>query len=375
MRRAALALALGLAAQACGKRGDPQAPYPRTPQAVTDLRVTQRGGELEVSYVAPRVTTSGFPLPVLEVEVLRAEGAGPLDKLAKRQWRRVAPGERIVETFPLPAPGTVVRTAARARSRGALSSQTAIVTFTSEAPPPAPTNLVAQLRPDGVGLAWTSPFPKPTPTPVPTPTPTPMPTPTPTPTSPAPMGSVGSSPSAKPTPAPTPSPTPTPRPAPAFWVYRRARMGGAYGAPLNATPTTATTLADSAARPTESWCYVVRGVVATTPVAIESAPSAEVCMAVQDIFAPAPPIGVAALAREGSATVSWSPSPEPDLKEYRVYRASGDAPPRRVATRPAAETSASDAGPGPGVHVYTVTAVDRDGNESTPSGPAEVRIP
>jgi hypothetical protein len=119
----------------------------------------------------------------------------------------------------------------------------------------------------------------------------------------------------------------------------------------------------------------VRGVVATTPVAIESAPSAEVCMAVQDIFAPAAPLGVAALPREGGAEVSWSPSPEPDLKEYRVYRATGDAPPRRVATAPAGETSLSVAGLPPGVHVYTVTAVDGDGNESTPSRPAEVRIP
>jgi fibronectin type 3 domain-containing protein len=115
--------------------------------------------------------------------------------------------------------------------------------------------------------------------------------------------------------------------------------------------------------------------VATTPVVIESAPSQEVCMAVQDLFAPAPPSGVAALVRERGADVSWSPSPEPDLALYRVYRTSGTAAPARVAEVARGETSFSDPGLAAGDHVYTVTAVDRDGNESPPSRPAPVRIP
>lgn len=371
MSRAALALTIALATHACGKRGDPQPPYPRTPQAATELRVAQRGDELEVSYVAPAVTTSGFPLTGLEVELLRADVTGPLDKVARRRWRRVAPGERLVETIPLPAPGTLIRTAARARSRGATSALTPLITFTVEAPPPKPTNLVAQLRPEGVALAWTSPFPKPTPTPIPTPTPTPTPTPKPTPTATPSAGPPGPSGS----PPPSPTPTPTPRPQPAFWLYRRARTGGSYGEPLNGTPITTTALSDTAARRGENWCYVVRGVVATTPVVIESAPSEEVCMAVQDVFAPAPPSGVAVLLRDGAAEVSWSPSAEADLAGYRVYRTTGEAAPRRLADPPPTETSFVERGLPAGVHAYTVAAVDRDGNESKPSRPAEVRVP
>jgi fibronectin type 3 domain-containing protein len=115
-------------------------------------------------------------------------------------------------------------------------------------------------------------------------------------------------------------------------------------------------------------------VVGRDPV-IESAPSDEVCVTVRDIFPPAAPTGVAALVREGAAEVSWSPSPESDLAGYRVYRASGEQPPRRVADRPPDQTSFRETGLPAGVHLYTITAVDRDGNESAPSRPAEVRIP
>jgi fibronectin type 3 domain-containing protein len=137
---------------------------------------------------------------------------------------------------------------------------------------------------------------------------------------------------------------------------------------------TASALADTSARRGDNFCYVVRGVVATTPAVIESAPSEEVCMAVQDVFAPAPPGGVAALLRDGAADVSWSPSSEPDLAGYRVYRASG-GPARRVAEAAAGETSFTDTALPSGTHAYTVTAVDRDGNESAHSRPAEVRVP
>ncbi|HVR70789.1 MAG TPA: fibronectin type III domain-containing protein [Vicinamibacteria bacterium] len=401
MKRAALALALALAAQACGKRGSPLPPHPRTPQPAGELRLAQRGAVLEVSALAPTLTTSGFllPEPELELEILRAEVGGPLDKVAHRRWRPVSPGERAAETSPLPAPGTVVRAAARVRSRGALSTLTPPVIFTVEAPPPAPTNLVAQLRPAGVALAWTSPFPKPTPTPTPaptatpdptaspttdptataTPTPEPDPPPAPTPdpaTTPAPPpGSLPGSVPTTPNATPTPSPTPTPRPPPGFWVYRRARAGGSYGEPLNPMPVVATAFADTTARRGDNLCYVVRGVVATTPATVESASSEEVCMAVQDVFPPAPPTGVAALQRDAAAEVSWSPSGEPDLARYRVYRASGGFPARRVAEKPPGETSFTESGLSSGTHTYTVTAVDRDGNESAPSRPAELRVP
>jgi fibronectin type 3 domain-containing protein len=117
---------------------------------------------------------------------------------------------------------------------------------------------------------------------------------------------------------------------------------------------------------------VVRAVAGTEPL-VESEPSPEACVSVRDVFAPAPPTGVAALAAGGVVDVSWSPSTEADLASYRVYRSDGGEA-RRLAEVPSAETRFRDetAAIGP-TYNYTVTAVDRDGNESAPSAPARAR--
>ena len=74
--------------------------------------------------------------------------------------------------------------------------------------------------------------------------------------------------------------------------------------------------------------------------------------------------------------VSWSPSLEADLASYRIYRSPAGGPPVRLAEVPAPETSFRDTTAPHGADVsYTVTAVDRDGNESSPSVAAPARRP
>ena len=139
-------------------------------------------------------------------------------------------------------------------------------------------------------------------------------------------------------------------------------------------PLQAATFEDSAA-PGQSLCYVVRMAAATQP-AIESASSNEVCVEVKDVEAPAAPSGVAALVREGAVELSWSPSSEPNLAVYRVYRARPGAAPERIAEVAPGESAYRDAAPERGVpFLYTVTAVDGAGNESPPSAPAEGSLP
>jgi hypothetical protein len=84
---------------------------------------------------------------------------------------------------------------------------------------------------------------------------------------------------------------------------------------------------------------VARLVAATAPV-IESGSSNEACLAVKDVSAPAAPAGVAVLVRDGAVEVSWSPSSEPDLAVYRVYRA-----------RPGAARRTASAAAGRGEHL------------------------
>jgi fibronectin type 3 domain-containing protein len=132
---------------------------------------------------------------------------------------------------------------------------------------------------------------------------------------------------------------------------------------------------DATIAPGERWCYVVRTVVSSEPV-VESANSAEACVDSKDVFPPAAPTGVAVLVGADAVEVSWSPSLEADLASYRVYRAAAGAAPTRVGEVAAPETSFRDASAPRGVPlVYTVTAVDRDGNESPLSAALEATRP
>src|SRR6185503_14623840 len=151
------------------KRGDPQPPLRQTPQA-PQVRIAQRGDAIEIALGAPRLAAGGGKLPVLEIEVLRATGAGDFRKLAKSTRRAVAPGETLVEKEPLPPAGTVVRVAGRAWLKGRPSPQTAATTLTVQAAPEPPHALRAALSATGVALEWTAPDHMPTPPP-PSPTP------------------------------------------------------------------------------------------------------------------------------------------------------------------------------------------------------------
>ena len=375
--RVACAFVAAAALARCGKRGDPVAPLPRTPQAVTGLTVSQRGREVEVRYVAPRVTTGGAGLSVLEVEVLRAETEGDFAKVAREETRKAAPGEALRDTAPLPPAGTTLRVAARARAGSHVSASTPVVTLRVQPPLSPPVDLNAQLTPRGVGLSWTPPpggIPPPLPAPPPSPSPSPQARP-PVPVRPSPSPSaVPASPAPAASPTPAPSPTPPPAPTSGYWIYRR-EPGGRYEAPLVPVPLQVAAVEDSSAVPGQSLCYVARLVAATEPV-IESGSSNEVCVSVKDVAAPAAPAGVAALVREGAVELSWSPSSEPDLALYRVYRARPGAAPQRIAEVAAGESTYRDAALERGVpFLYTVTAVDNAGNESPPSAPAEGSLP
>lgn len=318
--RTAVALTL-LALLGCGKRGDPQPPLRRAPLPVTGLSASQRGGLIVVSYQAPRTYSDGTRLPVLEVELLRADREGDFASVAQVRPRSVAPGELIAETEPLPAPGTVLRFAARARVKGRVSPLASATALTVAAAPSRPSGLVVEPAAQGLRVTWSAP-------------------------ADAPAGS--------------------------YWVYRRDQAGR-FGRPLNAVPVAATSYDDQSAGPGEQWCYVVRRVAATDPV-VESAASEEACQEMRDVTAPAAPLGGTLFVGADALSLSWSPSPEADLAKYRVYvrRAGGSR--ELVAELPKTETSWRDTNRGRRGS-YEVCAVDAAGNESSPSAPLEAQRP
>jgi hypothetical protein len=156
-------------------------------------------------------------------------------------------------------------------------------------------------------------------------------------------------------------------------LYRRAGTAGEY-ALLLPDPLAGTTFEDTGAAQGQTLCYVSRLVVATDPL-VESTDSPQACVDVKDVFPPAVPSGLTALWQDAQVEVSWSPSADADLSAYRVYRAAPGTAPERVAEVPAGTTTARDTPPAGPAFTYTLTAVDKSGNESAPSAPAEVRRP
>jgi hypothetical protein len=375
-----LALAPALA---CGKRGDPRPPLRRTPQPLTAFRLAQRADRLEISGVAPRFSTEGVALKPLTVEVLRADGEGDFLKLAKKRSFVVQPGEAFTEPDPLPAAGTLVRVAARALASGKTSTMTSIASLPVQAPPDPPHDLAATLSEGGVQLRWSGKRPSPLPTPSAAPadaapapsldttppangTPTPpAPLAAPPPSTPQPASPAGALPAA---------PAEPPAPKSGFWVYRRAQTGR-YDRPLFPEPTQDKSQVDGEAAVGQSWCYVVRAVASHDPL-IESASSNEACLTARDIAPPAVPVGLTLLVQPGGLELRWSPSPDPDLAFYRVYRATSSGAAEKLTETPAGTSVFVDHTVTPGTaYRYTITAVDQVGNESAPSRPLLGNLP
>lgn len=170
------------------------------------------------------------------------------------------------------------------------------------------------------------------------------------------------------------APTETPAPKSGFWVYRRAKAGR-YERPLFAEPTPDKSHVDAEAGAGQDWCYVVRAVVSHEPL-IESSSSNEACLTARDITPPTVPAGLTLLAQPGALELRWSPSPEGDLAFYRVFRAAPTGAAEKIAEVPAGTSVFLDSTAAAGTaYRYTITAVDRAGNESAPSAPLLGNLP
>lgn len=116
---------------------------------------------------------------------------------------------------------------------------------------------------------------------------------------------------------------------------------------------------------------------------LAGAETAPIRVEVRDIFPPAVPAGLAAVATLGGNGVetaidlSWQPDTEPDLAGYVVYRREGNEPWRRLS--PASLVvgpSYHDPNVTPGhTYHYAVSAVDQGGHESARSAQAQETVP
>ncbi len=131
-----------------------------------------------------------------------------------------------------------------------------------------------------------------------------------------------------------------------------------------------------------TYVYIVRSIVLVDGQTLESSDSAPAIVSPRDTFPPAPPQNVVAVVLPGAAPgslvadLSWSINLETDLAGYRVYRSEqlntrGELVTPELLLAPAYR----DTSVVPGHRYwYSVTAVDRAGNESQPSAAAVVDV-
>ena len=162
------------------------------------------------------------------------------------------------------------------------------------------------------------------------------------------------------------------QPAIAFNVY----LHGPDETLLNATPIAEGKFEHAPVRPGEEQCFVVSSVQVVRNVPLESEPSAPACSTWTDIYAPAAPKGLQAVAADDGISLSWDANAEADVAGYLILRAEapGDTL-QPLAREPIRQTNYRDTTVQSGVrYVYAIVALDKASppNTSQPSERQEI---
>jgi hypothetical protein len=383
LKSLAALLALTAVLGGCASPGEPTERKPPVPQAVTDLSAEQSGNDVVLTFALPQEGVDGRPLdrlPSIEIfrdfQSLAAAGqqkpapanptllltipSGMVDRYSNAGHVRVVSALEASD-FTAHPDGTavyIVRTRVSPK-RDSSNSNAASLRIHAAADPIG--DLKAEVTPSAVLLAWTPPQE----------------------TIAGPATSVGP-----------------------YRVYRaeiEAPPAAAGAAPVPSTPASAAAVKKPAAPPVlvkigetdappfsdsetifgHTYEYSVRSIVQYPGQAIESADSNLVTITPKDTFPPAAPTGLVIVFVPAQGTtpahleLSWAISPETDIAGYNVYRSEqADVPGTRQNTELLIAPAFRDMNVQPGRrYFYSVTAVDRSGNESPVSGVVSGGVP
>lgn len=155
-------------------------------------------------------------------------------------------------------------------------------------------------------------------------------------------------------------------------VYRRLARRQVGGELLNPEPLTVPRFTDTRFQYLAEYVYTVRALSPGTSGLIESSDSDQLSFKPIDTFAPSAPDPVSIASANGTISLFWPTSPEPDVIGYNVYRA-GSAKPsnddwKKLNDQPlTAVTFRDDLVVIDQTYFYYVTAIDRFKNESARS--------
>jgi hypothetical protein len=363
------AFLLSSIAMGCAAPGEPYERKPPTPVPITDLSAVQSGSDVLLTFTLPQEAVDNRPLPELPtIEIYRdfftAPAAGePAPKASARPTLLVTIPAAMEDHYAVQGhihftdslrpqdfvqhrdslAVYTVRTQISEKKPSANSNVASVQVF---APLDAITDLRAEVTHAAIVLTWTPP------------------------TS-SPAGS-----------------TPT---LGVYHIYR--------GTPDSATSTAGTAalksplvkIADAQGPPFQdtqfefnaSYVYSVRSIAQYPNAALESADSNLAVVTPHDTFPPAAPqdlIVALVPAQPGAPAhleLSWAISSETDIAGYNVYRSEqAGAPGSRVNTDPLPTPAFRDMNVQPGHrYFYSVTAVDRAGNESPASAAVSGGVP
>jgi len=353
----AAGLVAGLALGGCGMPAAPKPPSLNLPVPVKDLSASRAGSQVSLSWTMPKENTDKLLLEGnIATRVCRKEAAAgacvPVGNL------QLAPGAAgtFTETLPpalaagAPRPLTYFVELSNRKSRSAGPSNPAVV-LAGEAPEPI-TGLTAEMRKDGMLLRW-----KPGPTP-----------------QEAARTAVRihrkllTPPAVKPREGPL-----TPRPEP---------VEQSLLVPAGVLPGRAL---DKDIRLGETYEYraqrVLRMSVNGQTLELAGALSPPLRVMAADVFPPAVPVGLAAVANPAengagpSIDLSWQPDSDTGLAGYIVYRRQAGENWQRISLpQPVPDFRDTKVQPGHSYH-YAVTAIDQSGNESARSAEAQESVP
>ncbi|HEX9019823.1 MAG TPA: hypothetical protein VF903_01040 [Nitrospirota bacterium] len=149
-------------------------------------------------------------------------------------------------------------------------------------------------------------------------------------------------------------------------IYRGTEKGRYEGAPLNKEPLRTNSYKDTAVVNGTTYYYRIRSVDSPAPPWKESLDSDEVSATSRDLTPPARPTGLTVVPGVDRAFLTWNENKEQDLAGYYVYRSTRSGRDyHRLTDKLLIHTTFSDETVKSGTtYYYTVTAVDKSGNES-----------
>jgi hypothetical protein len=353
----------------CGAPGEPTPPVPQVPVAISDLTAQQFGDAVQLTFTLPSKTVSGERLsqpPAIEIlrGAVKADGSpDPKTFRAVETIPGALAGEsRVADKVQImnrvspddlrayPGATLVYRVRTRAsRKRASADSNAAIVHIRPV--PERITLLQAAVTESSIELSWSA-----------------------------------------------PTRTSTGDPLPLISEYRVYRgeidpASADFAAKDLSQAKWKSPLALLASSPTntyrdtifdfgKTYLYTVRTVIPADGGMVESADSVPAIVTPRDVYPPTVPQGlVAAVVRSEpngppEVDLSWSINAETDLAGYRVYRGEQQGTPGQLVTPDLLPSPAyRDTSVQPGhLYWYSVTAVDRSGNESAQSVPVAVEV-